>query len=622
VEFRVLGPLEVVDDTGSERRFVRRKQQMLLGLLLLRANQEVDTATIADQLWGVQRPKSAAANLHSYVSSLRKMLDSERLSGHERLECRRGVYRLRIDDDELDAQRFARLTKQARGAVRQGHLDGAASLFGAALGTWRGTVLGQLPVAGPVQVEALRLEESRLTVAEDRIECWLELGQYDAAIIESRTLTERYPTRERLWGLRMQALYHAQRQAEALSVYRQAYALLDREAGIRPGAALRRLHQRILAGDPGLGTRQARASAVPSQLPLPPRLFVGRDVAMAKLDEGVADVGSRAVVVAVTGGPAIGKTAVALRWAHRAGPRFPDGQLYADLHGYAEATAVDPVSAVRRFLVALGVSAADVPADPESAVGLYRTVLRDRQVLLVLDNVACTEQIRPLLPSTSGSMAVVTSRNRLTGLDVLWDACRINLDALRREDALTLLADVVGERRIAVERAAAEQLVNRCGGVPLAVRLAGAKLVNRPDLSIRDYLDEFTGREELSLFALPGKAELSIKSVFDMSYVRLSVRARQVYSMFGSVQRQDVTVSDAAAYVHVGSAHARMALDELVSEHLIEERVGGRFSCHALLRSYARSLGDRRPGVPEPSLSIVPAHHDPDAQKSCGSAVL
>jgi DNA-binding SARP family transcriptional activator len=487
MEFCLLGPLTV--RCGDMAVAVPRgRQRAVLAALLLRANHVVPVDELAEALWGTELPPSARVSVQNYVARLRATLGpaGPRIATHPH------GYLIELGDGELDVARFEALLGQARAAAREGRWVEAAGAAGAALGLWRGEPLADAGSDVLAVREGPRLAELRLQAAEMRIDAELQLGRPGEVIGELRQLAAQQPLRERLHALLMLALYTDSRQAEALAAYQDARNVLVEELGAEPGPDLQRLHQQILAGDPALvrpGTgASAPAGPVPRELPSDVAAFTGRASELAELDRillgGHADQAgdakpAAAVISAVSGTAGVGKTALAVHWAHHAAAKFPGGQLYVNLRGYDPGQPVSAAGALAGFLRALGVPGPDIPAEQTERAARYRSLLAGKQMLVVLDNASTVEQVRPLLPGTPGCAVLVTSRNSLAGLVARDGAVRLDLDLLPLADAVALLAELTGAR-VAAEPDAAVTLARQCARLPLALRVAAELAAARP----------------------------------------------------------------------------------------------------------------------------------------------
>jgi DNA-binding SARP family transcriptional activator len=603
MEFGLLGPL-VARCGGTVLPVPQGNQRTLLAMLLLDANRVVPLDDITETLWGTTPPPSAPVTIRNYVRRLRQALGPE---GRERITFRSGGYLISIAEDELDVARFANLLGSARAAARVGCWDQAAALANEALRLWRGE-----PLAG-VESDALalrdgpRLAELRLQAAEVLAEAEVELGGHREVLAELQRLAADHPLREHLHALLMLALYRCGRQAEALTAYQQARAVLVEELGVEPGSELRELQQQILAADPaldlprpsrpatGAGTAASGlAPEVPRQLPTAVADFTGRAGELAALTRILDQASTKApgtVVISAIGGMAgVGKTALALHWAHQVAGRFPDGQLYVNLRGFdAGGIPADPAEAIRGFLDALGVPPSRVPPAPEAQAGLYRSLLADRRMLVVLDNARDEQQVRPLLPASSGSLVLVTSRHQLTGLAAAEGARLITLDVLTHAEAVRLLTIRLGRAPAATEPEALSEIAALCARLPLALAVAAARTAARPGFPLATVAAEL--RDVASrLDALDaGDPAASVRAAFSWSYRQLSTEAAQVFRLLGTHPGPDISVPATASLAGITPEQARDRLRELARAHLIAEHVPGRFSFHDLLRAYAAS---------------------------------
>ena len=404
-------------------------------------------------------------------------------------------------------------------------------------------------------------------------------------------LVDAHPTRERLVGQLMLALYRGGQPAAALDVLHRTRTTLADELGLDPGPELQRLELAILRNDPALARPEHAATAantvrldVPALLPPGIADFTGRDEHLRRLDEDTAG-GDAVVISAIAGAAGVGKTALALQWAHRARPRFPDGQLYVNLDGFAIGPPLRPEQVLFQFLRALGVPTEQIPSDLTEAAGRYRTVLADRHVLVVLDNAATAEQVRPLLPASPSCAVLVTSRNRLDGLVAINAARRINLDVLPADEAVDLLARIIGRDRIAAEPEAAAELARATAFLPLALRIAGASLANQPARTIAAYLTELNCDP---LGALELDEDTAVRSTFDLSYGTLKPDVRRVFRLMGIAPGLDISVEAIAAMAELPAPRARTLLNHLATTHLVDQSTYGRYTFHDLLREYAR----------------------------------
>jgi DNA-binding SARP family transcriptional activator len=593
MRYSILGPLEV-SENGRRIALGGPQQRALLAVLLLNAGTVVSTDRLVECLWGPRPPASARSLLQGCVSGLRRALWPDAASGRRPLLTRPPGYCLETGPDELDLDRFERLvaaaTRTAAGGSRTAW-EQTAVLLGQALALWRGPALDGIALDA-CQADVARLDERRLTVLHQRIDADLRAGHHASLVGELESLTRAHPLRERFWAQLMTALQGADRQGEALAAFQRVRGILVDQLGVEPGAALRRLHAEILGGaDPG-ETRRPRDEAaeprrpVPAQLPPAATAFTGRDEHLEQLDLVTAgDSGAPALAV-VSGTAGVGKTALAVHWAHRVRHRFGDGQLYVDLRGYASAPPMRPLEALARFLQALGVPAEHVPVEPDQAAGLWRSLLAEKRMLVVLDNAHSAGQVRPLLPGSAGCMVLVTSRSRLAGIVAREGGHPLTLDVLGPHEAVALLGRLLGEERVRAEAAETAQLAERCGRLPLALRIAAANLRYRPGRRIADQVADLADTGRLNALQIEDDEESAVRAAFALSYRAVDEPARRLFRRLGLVPGQDFTVPAAAVLVECTPAEARRRLDQLTGTHLVGQD-GDRYHLHDLLRLYA-----------------------------------
>ncbi|MCC5580959.1 tetratricopeptide repeat protein [Microtetraspora sp. AC03309] len=602
MEFGVLGPL-VVRNGGEAIRLTSTKQQILLAVLLCHANIPVSRERLLEALWQ-EPPASAAENLRLYVHRLRRVLRAP-----QRITSYASGYLLAVHPGEADADRFGELAAEAGQARETGDLKRAGELLTGALALWRGKAydgIAQIPL---IRETAARLEEERVRAVEERVGIDLTFGRHADVVPELTMLVDEHPYREVLRRHLMLALYRSGRQSEALEVFRRTRSLLIEELGVEPGPELRLLHEAMLRGEEDLWSPpHPSPPPVPRELPTGVYGFTGRADALKVLDETLSGdhAGAAApVALAVIAGPAgVGKTALGLRWAQRITHRFPDGQLYLNLRGYSAEPPLRPMEALTAFLRALGTPPQRMPSDQAQAAAQYRSLLADRRMLVLLDNAASAEQVRPLLPGALGCLVVVTSRDRLSGLIAREGARRITLDVLTPAEARELLASFLGERRIALEPEAVAEIAELCGRLPLALRIAAAHLADRPLRRIADYAAELAEGNPLATLEIAGDSGTAVRAALDGSYETLSSEERRMFRLLGIAPGMDFTVEAAAAASDRSPEQTARLLDQLAAAHLLEERVAGRFAFHDLVRLYAQAQAHAEDSVEERVVAV------------------
>ena len=595
MEFGLLGPLSVRLG-GVEVPPPPGKQRVVLAALLLKANRLVPLDELAEALWGPAPPATARVTMQNYVMRLRKALGD----GRGRIATQPGGYQITVAAGELDVSQCEALLAAARSAARDGSWDTAASEAGAALALWRGEPLADVDSEFLAMRETPRLAELRLQALETRIDADLHVGRQSEVIGELRHLTIAHPLREHLHALLMLALYRDGRQGEALAAYRHARQVLIEELGAEPGTGLRELHQRMLTADPVLDapapvrpTAGGPGPAVPRELPAGIRHFTGRGGELKQLTGLLdhTDEETPTVVISAIGGTAgVGKTALAVQWAHQVAERFPDGQLYVNLRGYDPGQPMTATDALAGFLRALGVAGPDIPAGEDERAARYRSLLSAKRMLVVLDNAGSVEQVRPLLPGSPGCVVLVTSRDTLAGLVARDGARRLTLDLLPLADAISLLRALIGDR-VDADPAAAATLARRCARLPLALRVAAELAAARPDISLAGLAAELADQQQrLDLLEAGGDPRTAVRAVFSWSHRHLDPDAARVFRLAGLHPGAGFDAYAVAALAGATAGQARQALDLLGRAHLIQPTGPGRYEMHDLLRAYAREL--------------------------------
>jgi DNA-binding SARP family transcriptional activator/tetratricopeptide (TPR) repeat protein len=595
VEFGVLGPL-LIRVSGKAVPIPRGKQRTLLAVLLLRAGRIVPAGVLADLLWDPEPPPpSAGVTLQNYVKRLRQVLGP---SGRERIITQPGGYLIRVEPGELDLTAMEQALTAARRAARDAAWPCVAEEAAAALALWRGEALCDVDLPPSADPEVVRLAELRMQASELRAEADLRLARHAEVVAELEHLAAAAPLREHLQALLMLALCRCGRRAEALEAYRRVAHMLIEELGSEPGPELQELHRQILRDDPALAAPRASISspaagtqlpALPRQLPAAVASFTGRAAELAALTGLLGpEQGSRApalVISAIGGTAGVGKTALAIQWAHQVAERFPDGQLYVNLRGYDPDQPVAAADALAGFLRALGVPGTDIPDGAQERASLYRNRLAGRRMLVVLDNARDGSQVRPLLPGDPGCSAVVTSRDALAGLVAADGARRLDLDVLPIADAVALLRSLVGGR-VDEDPEAAVGLAGLCARLPLALRIAAELAATRPGAPLRDLVAELS-ESRLDLLDV-GEDRTDVRSVFSWSVRQLPDEAAAAFALTGLHPGEDFDLYAAAALTGATTAEARRILDRLHRASLLQAAGPDRYGMHDLLRAYAR----------------------------------
>ncbi|GAA0925728.1 AfsR/SARP family transcriptional regulator [Nonomuraea longicatena] len=568
MRFEVLGPVrgfrgEREVELGSPQ------QRLTLAALLLAEGRALTVDQLVDILWADEPPKTGAATVRTYLSRLRAAL------GEGAIRSAGGGYRCPAP---LDVTDFT----SALGRARRLPPDQARDLLADALLSWRGEPLSGLPGVW-AEGQRARLAELRLSALEARIEADLALGRHQEVVAELTELTGAHPARESTVGQLMLALYRSGRQAEAIAVYTGLRRSLADALGLAPSAELAARYQQIISGDPALTPRPRREPPVPRQLPRDLPDFTGRT---AYVDDllGVLRAARRPAppLVAVSGTGGVGKTALALRVAHELLPDYPDGQLHADLRGTGGDPA-DPGEVLTSFLYALGVPERRIPEEPQERSAMFRSLLSDRRVLVVLDDAGSAAQVRPLVPAGAGCAVLVTSRCKLPDLGA---AHRVELAVLPPDEAVDLLARIAGDERVAAARAAAVRLVALCGHLPLAIRVAGTRMALRSFRTVESTLAELA--DEHGRLEVLRAGELDVESTFDLSYRALSPAQARAFRLVAARDCDDLPLSSASAVLDLAEPDGEELLESLVDLGLLDSPAPGRYRCHALLKVYAR----------------------------------
>ena len=603
LRFAVLGPVRAWRG-GIELDLGTPQQRAVLAVLLLRRGRMATAEELVDALWGEAPPATAMTTIRTYASRLRTVLEPKRAARQTGtlMVTEAGGYALRVRKDALDLTEFEERLAEAERERRRGEPEKAAAALRAAIGLWDGEPLAGVRGAW-ADTQRAHLGEQRLNALESLYAIELDRGRAAEVVADLTELTAEHPLRERLRLLLMLALYRCGRQAEALGVYADTRRVLVEELGIDPGPELAGLQAKILTGDPSLNASLGAAPEPPSaatpepapdRLPTPAQLpadvvdFTGRTRIVAELAAMLAEPGRTAMpVVCVAGIGGIGKTTLAVHLGHAVRDHYPDGQLYAELHGAGPEPAV-PAAVLGAFLRGLGTPDKDIPAGLEERSALLRSRLADQRVLVVLDDARDAEQVRPVLPGSPGCAVLVTSRSRLVGVHA---ACLVDLDGLVPEEAIALFGRIVGEERVAGEREVAAEVAAACGHLPLAVRIVGARLASRRSWSMATIAERLTDeRRRLDEMRVGNH---TVSATFELGYGQLFEEQARAFRLLALSDVHDVTLDAAAAVLRLPPGKTEDLLESLVDVSLLETPAPGRYRYHDLLKLFARRQAER-----------------------------
>ena len=594
VEFKILGPLEI---SVREKRLKLggARQQIVLAALLLSANRVVTMDRLLEAIYGEDLPPTARSQAQISISSLRRLLTSR--SGETVISTHPQGYVLEVGGEQLDLQQFEELITVAHAARDARQLDRAVACYRDALRLWRGPALDGID-SQLIRVAAGSMDEQRITTIEDRIDLELELGRHHEVVGELSKLVVEHSFREQLRCQLMLALYRCNRTAEALQAYQQARRTLIDELGIEPGSRLQQLEHDILTADAALGLPAqpvevaVQKPRVPSLLPTDIADFTGREDQLSRIRRHLVaapGAGQRQAVpvVVITGKGGVGKTSIAVHAAHEAASQFPDGQLFADLHG-AGSHQISPLQVLERFIRALGMSTSLIPEGLDERAEVYRNLIANRRVLIVLDDAVSESQVAPLLPGHGAAAVIITSRRRLAGLP---GAIHVEVNIFAMDKSLDLLAHIAGEGRVQAEAQAAADIAECCGHLPLALRIAGARLSARPHWSVQQLgerlVDETCRLDELT------HGDMGIRPSISLSYLGASQRAKQLFRRLALLDLPFFSGWMGAALLDLPIGEAEDLLDDLVNARLIETTgtgsgVHSHYRFHELIRVFAR----------------------------------
>ncbi len=588
LNFRILGPLEIWTAQGQVG-LPGNKRQAFLSALLLAGGMPVSLGQLIDVVWGHKAPVTAVKQIRNAASDLRR--------GHpeigEQLLMAGDGYQLKLEEDQLDARVFSGRAARARHLLQEGLAADALEEFRSALSLWRGPALAGLERPA-LQAQVDGLNELRMTVMEERFELELAEGEHKSIVGELALWVAENPLRERLISQLMLALYRSGSQARALTIHEKTRQRLKEELGVDPGPELQEVHQYILVNGP-LRSGFSAPSLRHNNLPARGKNFTGRILEQRLIEETVQAAGGDQresanvpAVVAIDGMAGVGKTTLAVHAAYQLARSYPDAQLFVDMSACAAGKRpLTPAAALGVLLSGLGVPPRGVPASLEERSATWRRLVADRRALIVLDDVADTHQILPLLTGAPGSLTIVTSRTRLTEF---MSTCQLTLQEMSPAEGREMFSRIAGEKRALQEREAVDDVVDLCGRLPLAIRMAAAKLCHRPSWTVSYLASRLaTGGQRLSTLDAEGGR---LTEVFRQSYDGLTRSQQHIFRALGRLPSDDIETHKAARLAGLSAARADPLLESLVDAHLLQAAGPGRYRIHELLHAYAIRLTD------------------------------
>ncbi|SEG79905.1 DNA-binding transcriptional activator of the SARP family [Nonomuraea solani] len=597
MEFRILGSVELWAD-GEACELGSAKERHVLALLLLSPGLPVSIETMISRVWDDTPPSKARESVHSYIARLRGRLNRRLGDTAARLSSRSGAYVLEIDPQTIDLHRFRRLCAQARAISDSGDREDALRLLRAAEKLWRGDPLSGLSGEWVTKLRTSLESEHRAAIGM-RLAMELGTGRHAELAGELHGLVHQYPYDESFVEHLMVALYRCGRQGEALEAYHRASHRLVEDLGAEPGPSLRGTYERILRGDTDLAApperRSVSAGPLADNLPRDIPDFTGREVELNHLYDELERPASAVMIKAIDGMAGVGKTALAVHMAHELADRFPDGRWYLHLRAHdPHQPPIDPAQGLEVLLRLLGEDPQRIPEALEPRAALWRARLAHRRILIVLDDAAGADQVRPFLPGSPGCLVLITSRRRLAGLE---GARPLSLDALMPPEAALLFRRIVGQDR-RLDAGDINQLVRLCGHLPLAVTIMANRLRHRPARGVGDLVERLSRSKGRLAEMYAGDSDL--RTAFDLSYRELSSERQKGFRRLGLHVGADLSVGAAAALIGCDVTQAERALEELIDRHLVEEPNSGRIRFHDLLRAYARERAIEEEPAEEP----------------------